>query len=120
MGDKRFDVPLLSVLRDTLGDASPENDQLSYIWLFTTGRLTVSQRLLSAVPFFYWRVGTRSATESSYPKPLLSLSTPLYGVMDQAARSVVQWAAFDPLTTWVRASSRSFEANQTDNLRRQL
>src|SRR5580692_759921 len=31
-------VPLLSVLRDTLGDDAPENDRLRYVWLLSNVR----------------------------------------------------------------------------------
>ena len=29
------EVPMVSVLRDTLGDDKPENDQLRYLWMLT-------------------------------------------------------------------------------------
>src|SRR6185503_19749754 len=29
------DVPLVSIVRDTLGDANPENDRLRYVWMLT-------------------------------------------------------------------------------------
>jgi len=45
------DVPLVSVLRDTLGD-DPENDRVTYIWLLTSARPRLRQRILSAIPFF--------------------------------------------------------------------
>src|SRR5438105_12433271 len=29
------DTPLVSIVRDTLGDANPENDRLRYVWMLT-------------------------------------------------------------------------------------
>src|SRR4051812_37083816 len=45
------DVPVVSVLRDTLGDSDPKNDRVLYVWLLTSSRPSLGQRLLSAVPF---------------------------------------------------------------------
>ena len=53
------EVPLVSILRDTLGDANPENDRLRYVWMLTYTRPTAMQRVASAVPFLYGRVGDK-------------------------------------------------------------
>ncbi|HET6891416.1 MAG TPA: hypothetical protein VFH31_09960 [Pyrinomonadaceae bacterium] len=45
-------VPMVSVLRDTLGDFTPENDRLRYVWPLTYSRPTLKQRLAGAIPFF--------------------------------------------------------------------
>src|SRR5919205_370843 len=39
------EVPLVSVLRDTLGDADPENDRLRQVWMLTYTRPTALQRV---------------------------------------------------------------------------
>ena len=49
-------VPLVSILRDTLGDNNPENNRLRYVWPLTYTRPTTKQRLAAAIPFFYTRV----------------------------------------------------------------
>lgn len=114
-------IALLSVLRDNLGDGSVENDRLSYVWLLSAGRLTLGQHLLSAVPFFYWTVGHAGPyTGPGMPKPLMDVSAPLSPVVVKAGRNILQWTALDPLTTTVRASSRSYNANQSDNERMYL
>ena len=43
-------VPLLSVLRDTLGDGIRENDRLRYVWVFTYARPDLKKQAASAVP----------------------------------------------------------------------
>ena len=58
------DLPLVSILRDTLGDTDPRNDRVMYVWLLSYKRPNIGQRILSAVPFFYWRVGERSGEVS--------------------------------------------------------
>jgi hypothetical protein len=57
LGGIAQDVPLVSVVRDTLGDQTSENDCVTYVWLLTYARPRVRQRILSAIPFFYWRAG---------------------------------------------------------------
>src|SRR2546427_10038353 len=67
---QEFDVPLLSVLRDTLGDTDPENDRLRYVWILTDTRPTPLQRAASALSFFYFRAGSRQHSDL-VPKPVL-------------------------------------------------
>lgn len=107
------DVPLVAVLRDTLGDSNPENDRVTYVWLLSYARLNVGQRLLSAVPFFYWRVGdgSRSGRDTA---PLMDLTTPQHPVLSEMSRDVFQWTILDPLATPVRASSRAYRTNSLD------
>ena len=77
----RQDVPLVSVLRDTLGDSDPTNDRVFYVWLLTSSRPNVGQRLLSAVPLFYWRAGEGSQSVNVAPR--IDLSTPAHPVISQ-------------------------------------
>jgi hypothetical protein len=49
--ETNYDIPLVAVLRDTLGDSDPENDRVSYMWLLPYTGPSVIQNLLSAVPF---------------------------------------------------------------------
>lgn len=109
------DLPLISVLRDTLGDDSLENDRITYVWLLTSSQLGIGQKLLSTVPFFYWRVGDGAKSVSSRDlTPLINLNAPQHPVLSALSRNLIQWTAFDPLARGVRATSRSFWANQVD------
>jgi hypothetical protein len=114
-------VPLVSVLRDTLGDANPGNDRITYIWLLSYSRLNVPQRILSAIPFFYWRVGDGSVSVSRHDTaPLLDLSAPQHPVLTEIGRDILQWTMLDPMTTAVRASSRAYRTNTLDQERLHL
>src|SRR6185437_10162935 len=74
--DPDNDIPLVAVLRDTLGDADAENDRLTSVWLLTYSRPSIPQRLLSAIPFFYWRIGSGShASAAKGTAPLLDLTS---------------------------------------------
>ncbi|HEX7360809.1 MAG TPA: hypothetical protein VF283_09985 [Bryobacteraceae bacterium] len=111
-GSKPEDVPLVAVLRDTLGDNDPHNDRVTDVWLLTYSRPSIGQRVLAAVPFFYWRVGGGSDKPSSDPKPLLNLNAPQHPMWREVERDLLQWTLFDPMTTGVRATSRAYRTNQ--------
>ena len=110
------------VLRDTLGDQSNENDRVTYIWLLTYAHPRLEQRLLSAVPFFYWRIGRGSGPVSAHDtKPLMELTAPERPMMAQIGRDLVQRAAFDfrPASP-VRASTQAYHSNSVDDERLHL
>ena len=111
-------TPLVSVLRDTLGGAGAPNGRITYVWLLTYTQPNLGRRLLSAVPFFYWRVGRgASVNPDKLPKPLLNVSAPLHPMIAGVSRQIVQFAALDPLAMPVRATSRAYGSNETDNER---
>src|SRR5579864_2615633 len=71
------DVPAIAALRDTLGDRTTENDRVTYVWLLTYTRPRVRQRILSAIPFFYWCLGNGSGSVSAHNiPPFMDLSAP--------------------------------------------
>ncbi|MBV9532332.1 MAG: hypothetical protein JO283_15040 [Bradyrhizobium sp.] len=114
-------TPLVAVLRDTLPDANPDNDRLTYVWLFTYQQANVGQRLLSAVPFFYWRPGRGSGTVKDQDiSPLLDLTSEQRPMVTRAGRDLFQWTVLDPGLMPIRASSRAYRANETDHLRLHL
>ena len=115
------DVPLVAVLRDTLADQDPENDRLVSVWLLSYIRPTAGRRILSAVPFFYWRVGVGSAAVG--PKsaaPLINLNALQHPVFNAVGRDILQWGLLDGATTPIRASSRAYRTNEVDSERLHL
>ena len=69
------EIPLLSVLRDTLGDANPENDVLREVWVHTYARPKLAQQAAALVPFLYkgLRVEPRTSLTSP-PRAIINLS----------------------------------------------
>lgn len=75
------DAPLVSVLRDTLGDANPNNDRLRYVWMLTFARPNLFKRVASAVPFLYGRIGSQTKVSARQtPPPLVDLAATERGV----------------------------------------
>src|SRR5215208_5202864 len=68
-------IPLVSILRDTLGDNTAENNRLRYVWPLTYTRPSTKQKLAAAIPFFYARVGNKNRTTKT-PPPALDLASP--------------------------------------------
>jgi len=107
------EIPLVSVLRDTLRDNDPENDRLRYIWVLTSARATVLQHAAAFVPFFYWRPDLGKNMDRK-PAATLDLGNTGKVVWNALAQSVIQAAAIDSNGALIRASTRRYRANLAD------
>lgn len=109
------EVPLVSVLRDTLGDTDPENDRLRYVWVHGYTSPSTSQRLASAVPFLNQRTGNKSPSlEPSLPPSVIDLGAPARDLWKTALWTTAQYALFDPFGVLVKSSVRAFRRNDDD------
>ena len=106
-------VPLVSILRDTLGDNIPENNRLRYVWPLTYTRPTTKQRLAAAIPFFYTRVGNKEKLTKT-PPPALDLASPESEVWDKIFWTALQNILLDPYGTPIKASTSSYRRNSSD------
>ena len=104
-------VPLLSVLRDTLGDANPENDRIRYVWLLNNARPGWWQQAAAAMPFFYSRAASRNQ-DGSVPAPLADLSEKHPGAWTDLGQLSLQFLVFDPAGMAFRASTRAYLGNR--------
>jgi len=107
-------VPMVTVLRDTLGDSSPENDRLRYVWPLTYTRPTMRQRFLGAIPFLYARVGNKKHVSDKAPPPVMDLAAPDRDVWNRIFWTALQSLLLDPYGTPVKASTRSYRQNVSD------
>ena len=106
-------VPLVSILRDTLGDNIQENNRLRYVWPLTYTRPTTKQRLAAAIPFFYARVGNKEKL-TKIPPPALDLASPESEVWDKIFWTALQGILLDPYGTPIKASTSSYRRNSSD------
>ncbi|MDQ5844752.1 MAG: hypothetical protein M3539_05595 [Acidobacteriota bacterium] len=107
-------VPVVTVLRDTLGDLSPENDRLRYVWPLTYTRPTMWQRVSGAIPFLYKRVGNKKRVGDKAPPPVLDLAAPDRDLWNNIFLTALQTLLLDPYGMPVKASSRSYQQNISD------
>ena len=96
-------VPLVTVLRDTLGDGNPENDRLRYVWPLTYTRPSLKQRVSGAVPFLYSRVGNKNRTSEKAPPPILDLAAADHEVWNKIFWTALQGLLIDPYGVAVKA-----------------
>lgn len=108
------DVPLVSILRDTLGDSDPTNDILRQVWMLTYTRPTVKQRLAAATPFLYTRIGNKKSTGKGVPPPVIDLAAADRDVWQRFMWTALQSLLIDSQGFAVKASSRSYRRNISD------
>jgi len=114
--EKEGDVPLLSVLRDTLGDNDPSNDRLRSVWILTSSNPSLLQRAAGALPFFYWRANLGKGAGKT-PGPVLDLANTSSMVWSSLAQSLTQVMAVDSTGALIRASTRRYRTNVSDRRR---
>ncbi len=113
------EVPLVSVLRDTLGDSDPENDRLRYVWVLTSARPSLLQRAAASLPFFYWKPDFGKNADQT-PVPVIDLGATSRPVWNSLAGSLTQVMMLDSNGALLRSSTRSYRNNLADHRRLHL
>jgi hypothetical protein len=113
-GGQSTEVPLVSVVRDTLGDDNPENDRLRYVWMLTYTKPSFGQRLASAVPFLYNRVGNKKRAGKSEPPPIMDLAGTEREVWEKFFWTALQTILLDSYGTPLKAATRTYRQNLSD------
>ena len=108
-----LDVPLISILRDTLGNNEPDDDRLRYIWILTRTRPTPLQRFASALSFVCFRTSDKRHS-NQVPKPILDMASPGKTVWTNLLGNSLQATKLDPMGALVRSSTRSYRENSSD------
>ena len=108
------DLPLVSVLRDTLGDDKSENDRLRYVWMLTYTEPSIRQKIAGFVPFLYTRTRNKSEIGTDPPPAIIDLNS-----SDSAVWSKVFWMVFKKIAmseigVGVRASTLQYRQNAHD------
>ncbi len=108
------EAPLVSVLRDTLGDADPENDRLRYLWMLTYTKPTLTQRIAAAIPFLYSRAGNKRRAVGTNPPPIIDLASTEREVWNKIFWTALQNLLLDAYGFPLKASTRAYRRNVTD------
>ncbi len=108
------EVPLVSVVRDTLSDNNPENDRLRYVWMLTYARPNLMKRIASAVPFFYQHVSNQTRVGNSPPRPLLDLSNTSRQTWNAFFWMGLQNVFLDSYGIPLKAATRTYRQNAAD------
>src|SRR5215207_7568673 len=106
------EVPLVSLLRDTLGDADPENDRLRHVWMLTYTRPSAMQRVAAAIPFLYGRVGDKKSVKGKgVPPPVIDLADPKQDLWHRFMWLALQNVVFNPYGVAAKASTSALRRN---------
>jgi len=113
--EREEEVPLVSILRDTLGDSTSENDRLRYVWMHTYTRPSFGQRAASAVPFLYKRVGNKKSADAGAPPPhIIDLAGTEREVWHRLFMNALQTLVFNPYSFTVKATTHAYRRNADD------
>ncbi|HZS06778.1 MAG TPA: hypothetical protein VFD58_18225 [Blastocatellia bacterium] len=113
-------VPLVAVLRDTLGDENIENDRLRYVWSFGYTRPSLAQRVAADVPFFYFVGGGEKHAGSRPPPPLLDLAGDKNRFWRKLLWAALRSALIDPRSALIGTALRNRQLNADDYRQGQL
>jgi len=112
--EHRDQVPLVSVLRDTLGDSDPENDRLRYVWVHGYASPSAAQRIASAIPFLNRRTSNKTLSEDpAVPPSVIDLGAPARELWRHVLWTVAEYTIFD-YGVIVKSSVRAFKRNDED------
>lgn len=108
------EVPLISVVRDSLNDTDADNDRLRFVWMLTCARPNLAKRLASAVPFLYQDIGNQRHASGDPPKPIIDLAKPKQQTWNRFFWMGVQNIFLDSYGLPLKASSRTYRRNASD------
>jgi hypothetical protein len=108
------EVPLVSVLRDTLGDDNPENDRLRYLWMLTYSNPSFSQRAAAFIPFFYNRAGNKERARGQTPPPIIDLASTDKEVWGKVFWAALQAVLLDSYGLPLKLATRTYRRNLGD------
>ena len=112
--ESRNDVPLVSVLRDTLGDEIPENDRLRYVWMLSYAEPSFAQKFASGVPFLYRRVANKGKIGDQPPPAVMDLNPSDKDMWDKVFWMVFKNLVLSQFDSLVRASTLQFKGNKAN------
>lgn len=108
------DLPLVSVLRDTLGDEIPENDRLRYVWMLTYTEPSLRQKVAGFVPFLYTRTRNKSGIGNDPPPAIIDLNSSDKTMWNKVFWMIFKKIALSEIGIGIRASSLQYRQNASD------
>jgi hypothetical protein len=110
------DVPVISLLRDTLGSPDPEVHQLRYVWVHTYAAPGLKQRVAAATPFVYSKFGNAGTTKLGIPTPVMDLSVEDDRLWKGIWSMGLKAAVFDPKIYLIETAIQTYGANRSEYL----
>jgi hypothetical protein len=114
------EVPLISVLRDTLGSSDPDVHRLRYLWVHTYAPPGLKQRLAAATPFAYGRFGNTGTVNIGIPSPVMDLSVADDRLWKNIWGLALKGAMFDPKIYLIESAIQTYGDNRSKYLQMQF
>ena len=108
------DVPVVSVLRDTLGDEISENDRLRYVWMLSYTNPTLGQKIASGVPFLYRKFSNKNKIGDAPPPAVMDLNPSDKNMWDKIFWMVFKNVVISQFDAAVRTSTLQYKGNQSN------
>lgn len=113
-GEKAEEIPLVSVLRDTLGDQKIENDRLRYVWMLTYTNPSMMQKAAAGVPFLYSRTTNKKEAGNGLPPSIVDLNPSKKAIWDRAFWLVFRNLIINDFTMPLRAATLQYRENRVN------
>ena len=107
------ELPLVSLLRDTLGDGTRENDRVRYLWVFSYSKPSLFQNATASVPFLYGRTSNKKRA-TGVPSAIIDLSSPHDHAWQRFVWNGIQSFFLDQQGIAIKASTRTHRRNAED------
>jgi hypothetical protein len=114
------DVPLVSILRDSLGRPEPEYHRYRQTWVYGEYSPSSLQKVAAMLPFFYFHPGQSGPNKNKAPKPVLDLSHAGNKPWLQWLKTSSQRYFFDQQASWLRGSTHTYFGNSDEFRNRQI
>lgn len=111
------ETPLVSVLRDTLGDEIAENDRLRYVWLHSYAKASLSQKVAAFVPFFYRKTPNKLKVGSDPPPPVIDIQSPNSALWDKMIWLVFKRIVLGEFGPGINAPAMQYRQNAVNHRR---
>jgi hypothetical protein len=108
------ELPLVSILRDTLGDNNPENDHLRYVWMLTYTRPSHAQKVAAFVPFLYGRTTNKTDVGTDPPPPVIDLKAADRGPWSRIFGIVFKKILVNEFGIGMKSSILQYSQNKAD------
>jgi hypothetical protein len=105
------ELPILSVLNDTLSESQPGDQRLRQVWAYTYVPPSLIQRIEAAVPFLYHRLWNETANQPARPRPIFDMGTPSSGIGIRVAMATLQAEVVNPAGAIARLTTRAYGGN---------
>ncbi len=114
------EIPVLSVLRDTLNDSDPENDRLRQVWIYSHAGPSIWQRFVAVLPFVYRQASAGREPNGGLPRPVVDLAAPSRNTVRNLAEELFQAGVLNDAGISWRMASRSYRSNIKDHRNLQI